>query len=140
MEDAIAAIEPCANGECGRFWVHLTAAAHGGSVAVSGMSDEELSSALERAGLLPRRTPPPIAEMFLPEELEELRSAFGDGYRFAGKDSNGQVYAYQEHPWKRGPEWVAPRFDAPRTRRLHGEFAPLSFEDDEPLELGALFA
>ena len=136
-EDAIAAIEPYG---LGLFRVHLFGTVDKSVVDVDGVSGEELAAVLEQAGLIPHQTVRLNAGMFSPEELEKLRDALASGYCFAGKDVNGQVYAYKERPFKRGSEWVASRFDESQPRRLHGEFALLSFDDDEPLDLEALFA
>lgn len=80
------------------------------------------------------------AEMFPPEEIEVLRDAFASGYRFIGKDLSGQAYAYRNRSNKDAVELVSLGLGNLKPRRLYGEFALLSFDDDEPLDLGALFA
>lgn len=139
-EDAIAAIEPNRTNGRDYFLVHLNTPGDTDVVAVSGISEDDLSAILERAGLIPQQGVRLNAAMFPPEEVDELRDALASGYRFAGKDLSGQVYAYKDRPFKRGSEWVASRFDEPQTRRLHGEFDLLFFEDDEPLDLEVFFA
>lgn len=134
-EDAIAAIEPYG---LGFFRVHLSGTADRSVVDVDGVSAKELDAVLEQTGLIPRQAVRLDAEMFPPEEIEVLRDAFASGFRFAGKDASGQVFAYAEHPVKCSSEWRS-RPDPPLPLRLHGEFALLSFDDDEPLGLEALF-
>lgn len=136
-EDSIAAIEPYG---LGLFRVHLSGTADKSVVDVDGVSGAELDAVLEQAGLIPRQAAQLDAAMFPPEEIEVLRDALASGYCFAGKDASGQVYAYKNRPFKRGSEWVASHLEEPQPLRLHGEFDLLFFEDDEPLDLEALFA
>lgn len=135
-EDAIAAIEPYGSG---LFRVHLSGTADKSVVDVDGVSGEELDAVLEQAGLIPRQAVQLDAAMFPPEEIEVLRDALDFGYRFAGKDRNGQVYAYRSYPQKDAVDWLSLDCGNFKPRRLHGEFALLSFDDDEPLDLEDLF-
>lgn len=130
-ESQIVAIQPSNDGR------HADVYLVRGAVISVDVWEDDLPALLERAGLL---SPGPAVEVltFAPQECLDLKTAFADGYRFVAKDQTGQVYAYKQQPKKRGYEWTASEEAA--ARRLHGEFECLSFEDDEPLSLDALFS
>ena len=131
-ESQIAAIQPSHAGDA--VDVYLVRGA-----AISERIDEdELQEVLVKAELLAWGVGVDVLA-FSSSENQELWLAYEDGYLFAAKDKSGQVYAYKEKPEKGNSEWIYTGEEA-GTRRLHGDFECLSFEDDEPLELGALFS
>lgn len=129
-ESQIAAIQPGNDGRNADVYLDC------GMIISVDVREDNLPALLERAGLL---SAGPAVEVltFAPKEHQELWLAYDDGYLFVAKDQTGQVYAYKQQPEKRGYEWTASEEAA--ARRLHGEFESLSFEDDGPLDLEALF-
>lgn len=127
----IAAIQPDLLGE--NADVYLVR----GAVISEHINESALQELLEAAGLL---SSTPAAEFldFTHFEHQELTSAYLDGFLFAAKDKNGHVYAYKKKPEKASCEWGFP--DEYVARRLRGDFDCLSFEDEEPLDLEALFS
>ncbi len=128
----IAAIQPRNDGQ--RADVILT---HG-LVIPTDVLEEDLPALLRQAGLLPSAGADVEILTFSPKEHQELLLAYKDGYLFVAKDKTGQVYAYNRPPIKRTYEWGTA--EGTVAQRLYGEFECLSFEDDEPLSLDALFS
>ena len=131
-EDQIAAIQPLIDGRGADVYLVR------GAVVSVDVEEDELQELLEAAGLL---SPDSAVEVlaFAPMENQELWLAYEDGSLFVAKDKSGQVFAYKKRPPKKGQsEWLYDGTDEPR--RLHGDFDCLSFEDDEPLDLNALFS
>ena len=120
-EDQIAAIQPLIDGRGADVYL-----VRGAVVSVDVEEDELPDSAVEVLA-------------FAPMENQELWLAYEDGFLFVAKDKSGQVYAYKERPEKEGCEWIYTGEGA-GTKRLHGDFDCLSFEDEEPLNLYALFS
>lgn len=131
-EDQIAAIQPLIDGRGADVYLVR------GAVVSVDVEEDELQELLEAAGLL---SPDSAVEVlaFAPMENQELWLAYEDGFLFVAKDKSGQVYAYKERPEKEGCEWIYTGEGA-GTKRLHGDFDCLSFEDEEPLNLYALFS
>lgn len=131
-ERQIAAIQPNIPGD--RVDVYLVR----GAVISEEIHEDDLQELLERACLLVNA--PAVDPLIIPPtENAELWTAYEDGYLFAAKDKSGQVYAYKEEPEKGASEWIYTGEEA-GTRRLHGEFDFLSFEDEAPLSLHNLFS
>lgn len=130
-ESQIAAIQPSAAGDYADVYLVR------GAVITEKIWEDDLQALLEEAGLLV--SVPAVNPLIIPPtENAELWTAYEDGYLFAAKDKSGQAYAYKEEPEKGTSEWIYTGEEA-GTRRLHGEFDFLSFEDDEPLDLADLF-
>ena len=130
-ERQIAAIQPNIPGD------HVDVYLMRGAVISEKVHEDDLQELLERAGLLV--SVPEVDPLIIPPtENAELWTAYEDGYLFAAKDKSGQVYAYKEEPEKGASEWIYTGEEA-GTRRLHGDFDFLSFEDEEPLALHDLF-
>lgn len=109
-----------------------------GAVISVDVEKDDLQEILESAGLISYG--PKVDPLDIPAtESDELWAAYEDGYLFAAKDKNGQVYAYKEEPEKGASEWVYTGEEA-GTKRLHGDFDFLSFEDEVPLSLHNLFS
>ena len=131
-EASIIAISPCvapgAEGPVKRYSVHVV-----GGQFYSWIADAaEVQRRLEEVGLIepePQAGPPE----FPPDEMGLLAAALAQGYYYAAKDSTGQIYAYRDLPEKGTRWWNAATDDGRQTLRLHGEFAPLSWDDESPL-------
>lgn len=132
-EDQIAAIR--AEPEIDRIHVFLLS----GQVVVEDADVDLLCGMLIDAGLFFTGDAVEVLA-FAPSENLELRKAYDDGYLFAAKDKSGQVYAYKKKPEKGAGEWFGSTEEDYVSRRLHGDFECLSFEDDAPLDLVALFS
>ncbi len=130
-ETQIAAIQPLIDGVGADVYLVR------GAVVSVDVEQNELQELLQTAGL---RSPASAVEVltFAPKENQELWLAYEDGYLFAAKDNNGQVFAYKRRPEKYSACWDDSGPGQPR--RLHGDFDCLSFEDEEPLDLDALFS
>lgn len=134
-EAQIAAIEPNHRGAFARVYLVR------GAVISVDVHEEDLQGLLERAGLLHTAGEPVTMLEFTVAEHDALWRAWEDGYLFVAKDISGQVYAYANRPTKHKQTWIDDDDDeglAPR--RLPGDYVALSFEDDEPLDLLALFS
>lgn len=131
-ESQIAAIQPSTTG------MHADVYLLRGAVISVDVERDDLQELLEDAGLLTSGFGVDVFT-FAPGENQELWLAYEDGYLFAAKDKNGQVFAYKLKPKKRGAEWALSNGDL-EARRLHGDFDCLSFDDDEPLDLVELFS
>lgn len=131
-ESQIAAIQPSAAGDYADVYLVR------GAVITEKIWEDDLQALLEEAGLL---VSVPAADPLIisPVENAELWSAYEDGYLFAAKDKSGQVYAYRDEPEKGTGEWIYTGYEEAGTRRLHGKFDFLSFEDEKPLDLADLF-
>lgn len=130
-ESQIAAIQPSADGT--RADVHLV---NGGVLTVKVLEDD-LRDLLGRTGIMQVVS---AAEPLVmsPSEEFELKSAYENGCLFVAKDKNGQVFAYKEKPQRGKIDWACAS-DLYSPFRLRGDFDFLSFEDEEPLDLDALF-
>lgn len=131
-ERQIAAIQPNAAGD------HADVYLVRGAVITEKIWEGDLQELLE--GLAQLFSTPAVDPLIIPPtENAELWTAYEDGYLFAAKDKSGQVYAYKDEPEKGTSEWVYTGEEA-GTRRLHGDFDFLSFEDEAPLSLHNLFS
>ena len=130
-ENQIAAIQPLIDGRGADVYLVR------GAVVSVDVEEDELQELLEAAGLLSSDSAVEVLA-FAPMENQELWLAYEDCYLFAAKDYNGQVFAYKRRPKKHSACWDDSGSGKPR--RLHGDFDCLSFEDEEPLDLDALFS
>ncbi len=128
--DQIAAIKPCADGE--NADVYLV----NGAVITARVWTDEVQDLLGRAGIL--QVVSSVEDFSIPTADElALRSAYEAGCLFVAKDKNGQVFAYKGKPKRGKIDWMYSSDLTPL--RLRGDFDFLSFEDEEPLDLDALF-
>ena len=103
-----------------------------GNVVTAKATEEEVTAAVSLLGLL---APPEEAEIELDrEELEELATLFGAGFRWAARDRDGKAFAYKDKPTKGRSCWQAYEH-----QRLHHDFDGIAFDDDAPLDLTKLF-
>lgn len=131
-ESEIAAIEPDRDGDSADVFLAR------GSVIHVDVHEGDLQALLERAGILQTVGDPISLLEFSPVEHGALWQAWNDGYLYVAKDSTSQVYAYIGMPEKGRQTWRDSNSgEAPK--RLPGDYSALSFEDDEPLSLAALF-
>ncbi len=96
----------------------------------------EACGALERVGYLE----PDTAfrpDGFTPGELDELRTKYEEGFRFAARDDDGKAYAFSAIPTKGKASWINDD-DVSTVNRLYNDYLALSFSDAQPLEIGAL--
>ena len=108
--------------------VHL---ANGNIVTVKS-SEKEVAAVVSLFGLL---APPEEAEIELDrEELEELATLFGAGFRWAARDRDGKAFAYKDKPTKGRSTWQAYEH-----QRLRHDFVALTFDAETPLDLTKLF-
>lgn len=110
--------------------IHLA----GGSVVSLKVSEEELRPLLEEAGYQTAGSEPAEDLPFTSGELEELATAFRAGFLFVARDGDGKVFAYKGKPKKGKMSW---QHDV--AKRLYRDYAAVSFDDPEPLDLAALF-
>lgn len=94
---------------------------------------EEVQRRLEEVGLIEPEEPS-VPLDFQPNELELLADALDQGYYYAARDSTGQVYAYRDRPSKGKGTWLAVGSES-IPLRLRGEFAALSWDDEESLDI-----
>lgn len=92
--------------------------------------------ALERVGSLEPDTAF-LPDGFTPGELDELRTKYEDGFRFAARDDDGKAYAFSAMPTKGKASWINDD-DVSIVNRLYNDYLALSFSDAQPLEIGAL--
>lgn len=107
--------------------VHLA----NGNIVTAKASEEEVAAVVSLLGLLASDEPEIELER---DELEELASLFGSGFRWAARDRDGKVFAYKDKPTKGRSCWQAYEH-----MRLHHDFDAISFDDDAPLDLTKLF-
>ncbi len=131
-ESQIAAIQPSYAGDT--IDVYLVR----GAVISERIREDDLQEVLEAAGLLQFTGNPLGVVVFTRSERDALFRAWEDGYLFAAKDRNGQVFAYSSLPGKFAACWDDHGDCKPL--RLIGDFDALSFEDDVPLDLTAFFS
>ena len=96
----------------------------------------EACGALERVGYLE----PDTAfrpDGFTPGELDELRTKYEEGFRFAARDDDGKAYPVSAIPTKGKASWINDD-DVSTVNRLYNDYLALSFSDAQPLEIGAL--
>lgn len=145
-EDCIAAIQPAMGmkffdpkDDFDGVFVHIS---NVGPILVKATMEEAVK-VLERVGLLePANAKTAEIEpwiMFTPGELDEFRTRYEQGFRFAAKDQHGQAFVYSAKPMKGRASWINSDCES-RVCRLRGGFDALSFDDDEPLEISALLA
>lgn len=101
---------------------------------------ERLDGILDRYGMLepPADLPPDPAGLLTDAEVVELSCAQVEGYAYVAKDQDGRVYAFKVMPEKRGAYWETPVGYSIDPHRLLGDYACLSFEDKEPVEIAQL--
>lgn len=97
----------------------------------------EAGKVLERVGLI-EPVEPKVSESvkLLDSEIYDLMAMYYAGFSFVAKDANGKVYAFSSRPTKGKTSWLNDDQNS-WVRRLPGEFAALSFEDAEPLDIAA---
>lgn len=145
-EDCIMAVQPATSKDLfdpkddfDGVFVHIS---NVGPILVKA-SMEETAKALERVGLLePANAKAAEIEpwmMFTPGELDELRTRYEQGFRFAARDKNGKAFVYSAKPTKGKESWLNNDCES-ELRRLRGDFDALSFDDEEPLEISVLLA
>ena len=96
----------------------------------------EACGALERVGYLE----PDTAfrpDGFTPGELDELKTKYEEGFRFAARDDDGKAYVFSAMPTKGKASWINDD-DVSTVNRLYNDYLALSFSDAQPLEIGAL--
>lgn len=96
----------------------------------------EACGALERVGYLESATAF-LPNSFAPGELDELRTKYEEGFRFAARDDDGKAYAFSAMPTKGKASWINDD-DVSTVIRLYNDYLALSFSDAQPLDIGSL--
>lgn len=103
-----------------------------GSKLTAKATEKEIAAAAALLG--PLALPEEPEADFELEELEELATLFGAGFRWAARDRDGKAFAYKDKPTKGRSCWQAYEH-----QRLYHDFEALTFDADAPLDLTKLF-